>query len=118
MDSNINDVSRFGDLTNLSTEKLQELEAVLATILALPVAREMYAQIIDGTPIRSPYSDDLIVKSGSIKTFVVGDRTKPSDIAMFQYDSIKTSFSAPQQLRIDSKARTFISSMVHLPKSD
>ena len=113
MDSNTNDASRFGDLTNLSTEKLEELEAVLATLLALPVARETYAQIIDGIPIRSPYSDEIKASRSLKKTFIVGDQIKPSDMAMEQYDRIRTAFSAPQQLRIDSKARTSLLSRVY-----
>ena len=118
MDINTNDASRFGDLTNLSTEKLQELEAVLATILALPAARETYAQIIDGTPIRSPRFGPVKASTLQGLETIVSGRTEPSDLALQQYDSIRIAFSAPQQLRIDSKARVSPLSRVHLPRSD
>ncbi len=106
MNANANDISRFGDLTNLSAGKLQELETILTPILASPVARETFAQIIDGMPIRTPYSDGIKASRSHLrKTVIVGDKTKPSDLALQQYDEVRKAFSAPQQLRIDSKAR-------------
>ena len=43
----------FGDLTNIDPEKLQDLETVLTTILALPIARDTLAQVIEGRPTRT-----------------------------------------------------------------
>ena len=48
MESSTNEVSGFTELTHLSAEKLQPLDAVLKSILALPIAHETFAQIIDG----------------------------------------------------------------------
>lgn len=98
--SNPNEMPDFGDLTNLSAEKLQELETVLTSILALPVARETYAQIIDGNPIRGPRAVHI-----NASTSLVSDNTKPSDRAMQLYEEFRTAF-APQGLRIDLKVRT------------
>ncbi|CAF9935560.1 MAG: hypothetical protein ALECFALPRED_006476 [Alectoria fallacina] len=105
----------FGDLSNLSPEKLQELETVLTSILALPVARETYAQIIDGTPTRTPYSNDIkAFRSHLMETIIVSDNSKPSDRAMQQYEEIRTAF-APQGLKMELKART-PSLITHLVK--
>ena len=96
----------FGDPTNLSVEKLQELETILKSVLALPLARDTYAQIIDGSPIRTPFSDDIKAsKSSWRKTFIVGDKSKPSDHALQEYEKIREGF-APEVLRIDLKVRT------------
>lgn len=102
-DSNTSEMPIFGDLTNLSPEKLRELETVLNSILALPVARETYAQIIDGKPIRTPYSEDIkALRSHLRETIIVKDNPKPSDQAMQLYEEIRTKF-APQTLEIDLK---------------
>ena len=96
----------FGDPTNLSVEKLQELETVLESILALPLARDTYAQIIDGSPIRTPYSDDIKTHGSLMReTIIVGDKTKPSNDALQEYEKIRRGF-APPMLRIDLKVRT------------
>ena len=96
----------FGDPTNLNVEKLQELETVLKSILALPLAKDTYAQILDGSPIRTPFSDDIRAhKSSLLETIIVGDKTKPSDDALQGYESIRRAFT-PQILRIDLKVRT------------
>lgn len=105
IESNTHEMPRFGDLTNLSPEKLQGLETVLTSILALPVARETYAQIIHGTPTRTPYSEDIKAhRSPFLETIVTTDDSKPSDQAMQLYEEIRAAF-APQTLRIDLKAR-------------
>ncbi|KAF6227183.1 hypothetical protein HO133_008625 [Letharia lupina] len=96
-----NEMPAFGDLINLSAEKLQELETVLSSILALPVARETYAQIIDGKPTRTPYSEDIKAhRSGLLETIIVNDNSKPSDGALQQYEEIRRTF-VPQGLKID-----------------
>lgn len=84
----------FGDLTNLSPEKLQELETVLNSILALPVARETYFQIIHGTPSR--------MRSHLRETIVVNDSLKSSEKAIQLFEEIRTKF-ALQNLKIDMK---------------
>ena len=106
MDPKPMEIPTFGDLTNLSFEKLQELETLLESILASPLARDTYAQIIDGSPIRTPYSDGIKADENSWReTIIVGDKTKPSDEALQEYEKIRTGF-APQILRIDLKVRT------------
>lgn len=108
----------IGDLSNLSVEKLQDLERVLKPILALPIARDTYAQIIDGTPTRTPYSDDIKAnKSPLSETIIVSDNSKPSDRAMQLYEEIRTTF-APQGLKIDLKARTSSLIILYLIKPD
>ena len=106
IESDVNEGPIFGHLTNLSPEKLGDLETLLKSILALPVARETYAQIIDGTPIRTPYSEDIkALRSRLRETIIVNDNSKPSDQAMQLYEEIRTKF-APQTLKIDLKVRT------------
>ena len=105
MESLAIDMSGFGDLSNLSAEKLQELETVLSAILALPVARETFAQVIEGNPTRTPYSDD-IKQSRSVwyETTVIGENTEPSEKAIQEYGEIRRAF-APQMLIIDLEVR-------------
>ena len=98
--SNTSLMPKFGDLANLRPEKLQELETVLGSILALPVARETYSQIIDGKRIRTGSKNTKASKSP-----IASDKPKPSDRAMQQFEEIRTSFS-PQGLRIDLQVRT------------
>ena len=112
-------MSGFGDLTNVTVEKLQELETVLQAILALPIAKDTYAQIIDGMPTRTPYSDeyrrDREAGSTLYSTIIESDNTKPSDEAVQEYEKIKAAF-APQHLIIDLEVRThsiFIFRAVH-----
>lgn len=57
MGSNVNKVSTFTDLANLEAKKLQQLETVLTSILALPIARDTYAQIITVIPTDNPLWD-------------------------------------------------------------
>lgn len=107
LESNANEMPGFGDLKNLSAEKLQELETVLTSILNLPVARETYAQLIDGKPIRTPYSDDIKAKKSHTRTVtIVSDNPKISDWAIQQYEELRTNFIAtfpPHGLKIDLK---------------
>ncbi|CAF9929375.1 MAG: hypothetical protein ALECFALPRED_004305 [Alectoria fallacina] len=91
MESYVNNMPTFGDLTNVSVEKLQELSAVLAKILALPIARDTYAQIIDGKPTRIPHSDQD-----------KASQSQPTDQAVQEYEKIRKAF-APENLLIDLK---------------
>ena len=84
----------FGDLTNLSVEKLQELDTVLKTILALPIAQDIYAQIIDGNPTHPVYPNERINS--------VSGNSKPTDQALREYEKIMKTFTA-QNLPIDLK---------------
>ncbi|CAD6593633.1 MAG: hypothetical protein ASARMPREDX12_007362 [Alectoria sarmentosa] len=101
MASRAADVSGFGDLTNVSAERLQELEILLRSILALPIAKTTYAQIIDGMPTRTYFSDEYR-DSDYYTTIIDSDKVKPSDQAMEEYEKMKTTF-APQDLIIDLK---------------
>ena len=96
MESYTSNAPTFGDLTNLSVEKLQELNTVLKTILALPVAQEIYAQIIDGNPTHPIYPNK--------RTSSVSGKSKPSNQALQEYEKIKNTF-ASQDLLIDLKVR-------------
>lgn len=105
MESYANEMPTFGDLTNVSVEKLEELNAVLATILALPIARDTYAQIIDGKPTRTPYSEEnKSFQSGTEELSSVSGNSKPTDRAYKEYEKIRKAFE-PQNLIIDLKVR-------------
>lgn len=94
-------MSRIGDLSNLSPTKLEELETVLASILALPVARQTYAQIIDGKSTRNLASLDFI----ALRSPIVNDGSKPSDRAVQLYEDFRVTF-VPQGLKIDLQVRS------------
>ncbi|CAF9930845.1 MAG: hypothetical protein ALECFALPRED_004741 [Alectoria fallacina] len=82
MESKLTEVSPCLGLTNLSAEKLQPLEVALTSILAMPIARDTYAQMIDGTSVR--------------------DHPSPSNEAIQQYEEIRKGF-AVRALKIDTK---------------
>ena len=105
MESYVNNMPTFGDLTNVSVEKLQELSAVLAKILALPIARDTYAQIIDGKPTRIPHSDQD-----------KASQSQPTDQAVQEYEKIRKAF-APENLLIDLKVRDPFM-LIHLKRSN
>ena len=106
MDSKAHENPDFGDLSNLDVNKLQELDTVLASILALPVAQEAFSQIIAGKPTRSPFSDDIKTRSCYMhETFIDSDDAKPSDQAVREYENIRKTF-APQGLKIDLNVHT------------
>ena len=86
----------FGDLTNLSVEKLQELDTVLKTILALPIARDIFAQIIDGNPTHPVYPNERMSS--------VSGNSKPTDQVLREYENIRNTF-ASQDLLIDLRVR-------------
>ena len=105
MESFFQNQPNFGNLTNVDPKKLQDLEAVLTAILALPVARDTFAQIIEGRPLRTPYSDEIKKsKDPSIKTIIISDNVKPSHKAVQRFEEIKAAF-APQDLIMDLKVR-------------
>lgn len=117
MESYANEMPTFGDLTNVSVEKLEDLNTVLATILALPIARDTYAQIIDGKPTRTPYSEDnKASQSGTGNIRSVSGKSKPTDWALQEYEKIRKAF-APQNLPIDLKVRG-PSLMIHFSRPD
>lgn len=101
MDTKAHENLNFGDLSNLDVNKLQELDTVLASILALPVTQEASSQIIAGKPTRSPFSDDIKTKRCYMhETFIDSDNAKPSDQAVREYENIRKAFT-PQSLKID-----------------
>ena len=104
MESSNNKMPTFGDLTNLNVEKLQELNTVLTIILALPVARDAYAQIIDGKPTRTPYSEAALRQSKTGRINSISGLSKPPDQAFQMYEKVRKAF-APQDLLIDLKVR-------------
>ena len=105
MESFVNNQTSFGNLTNVDPKKLQDLEIVLTTILALPIARDAFAQVIEGMPTRTPYSDDIKKSKNPLnKTIIISDDVKPSHKAVQKFDEIKAAF-APQDLIIDLKVR-------------
>lgn len=69
----INMVSGFADMTHLGAQKLQELDKVLKSILALPIAQDTFAQIIDGSTTWE---------------------SSPGHVAREQYEKFSRSFSA------------------------
>lgn len=76
------------------------------TILALPIARDTLAQVIEGTPTRTPFSDEIKKSKFTYhKTIIVGDNIKPSHKAVQKFDEIKTVF-APQDVIIELKVRS------------
>lgn len=99
MESQVNLTPRFADLANLSNEKLQPLETILARILASPKAQDIYAQIIDGRATWQSYIDPS-TKGFRKETTIVSDHPNPSKEAMQLYDEIRTVFT-PQALRVD-----------------
>ena len=105
MESFCNNQPSFGNLTNVDPQKLQDLETVLTAILSLPIARDTFAQIIEGRPTRTPYSDEIKETKGpSIKTIIISDNVKPSHEAVQRFEGIKAAF-APEELIMDLKVR-------------
>lgn len=114
MNSFARDVPGFGDLTNVSVEKLEELEKILGIILALPIARDTFAQIIEGTPTRTPFSDEIKQSSSPVRrTVIVNDNAKPSDEAVQKFEEIRSAFE-PQNLIIDLKVHTLSTRRVNV----
>ena len=99
MESQVNLIPRFADLANLSNEKLQPLETILARILASPKAQDIYAQIIDGRATWQSYIDPN-TKGFPKETTIVSDHPNPSEEASQLYEKIRRVFT-PQALRVD-----------------
>lgn len=83
MASTLNHLSGFSDLLHLSVEKLQQLDVVLKSILALPIAEDTFAQILDGKP---------------------SWQSKPSDEARQRYGEFRKAFSI-QALKLNAQVR-------------
>lgn len=49
MESRVSHISTFAGPTTLGAEKLQQLETLLTSILAMPAAQDTYGHLIDGT---------------------------------------------------------------------
>lgn len=93
MDSTGNNFSHFADLGYLSAEKLQQLDTILRSILALPVAQDTYAHIIDGKPTWESNANSN--SKGPLN---------PSHKARQQYEEFRKVFNA-QALKLDKKVR-------------
>ena len=97
MDPRLNEQPTFGGLANLSSEKLQELQNTLTSILASPAAEGVYAQIIDGKLTCQPsmnhpgYRHDATANS---------DQLNPSHSAIQLYQNVRTSLQL-QLLKVD-----------------
>ena len=118
MESVASDMANFGSLTNIDPENLQDLKTVLTTILALPIARDTFAQVIDGTPTRTPFSDEIKnSKFTYSKTIIVNDNMKPSHKAVQKFDEIKTAF-APQNLMIELKVHSLSILLLYSVQTD
>ena len=86
MDSPVDELPTFADLANLSTDKFQQLESTLQSILASPAAQDAYAQLIDGRPTWQSY----VMNCGFPQEFtVVSDHPNPSNEAIQQYEKIR-----------------------------
>ena len=96
MRSNIDKGPGFTELAHLSSEKLQQLDTVLTTILALPIAQDTFAQIIHG------------------KTTW---QSKPSQGAREQYDKFRKGFRA-QILKLDTHVRRHHLKSDCVPRAD
>ena len=83
MASTLNQLSGVSDLLHFSVEKLQQLDVVLKSILALPIAEDTFAQILDGRP---------------------SWQSKPSDEARQQYGEFRKAFSV-QALKLNAQVR-------------
>ena len=107
MESFIKDKASFGHLINVDPKKLRDLETILTTILALPIARDTFAQVIEGRPTRTPYSDEIKnSKDPFEKTIIIGNNVKPNHEAVQRFEEIRAAFK-PQELIMDLKVRRF-----------
>ena len=97
MESNVTEVATWPDISNLSAEKLQQLETILTSILAMPITRDTYAQIIDGSVVR--------------------DNSKTSHEAIQQYEEIRKSFTV-RALKIDTQVQRRPTSADHCSPAD
>ena len=86
MDSPVEKLPTFADLTNLSSDKFQQLESTLAFILASPAAQDTYAQLIDGKPTWQSYANNPGFPN---EVTIVSDHPNPSDEALQQYEEIR-----------------------------
>ena len=114
MDFNVTGASGTGNLAPLSAEKLKQLETVLKSILALPIAQDTYAQIIDGEPIQQPGLESIIPRSPTVG---------PSDGAMQQYEEIRKFFRVwkvfvAEVCKVDTKVGLTSASTNHSSQSD
>lgn len=81
----------FADLPNLKSEKLQELQNILASILVSPAAESVYAQLIDGKPTWQSSADH---PRSHHEAAINSDQSNPSNCAIQQYQSLRTSMES------------------------
>ncbi len=101
MESQCTEMPTFVELAGLDPEKLQRLENTLAVILALPIARDTYVQLIDGRRTWQSYVDSNTYGFRN-EVMIVSDHPDPSEEALQLYEEIRTNFTA-QDLKIDVK---------------
>ena len=105
MESNINMLPEFADLGHLSAEKLQQLDTVLKSILALPGAQDTYTHIIDGKPTWESNTNSNT--EGPLR---------PSHKARQQYEEFRKVFNA-QALKLDTQVRCLYTLIDHILNS-
>ena len=88
MEMNANEATELTSLDHLNAAKLQELDAILKLILALPITRATYAQIIDGKLQN--------------RTAAVSGQLNPSPKATKQYEDFREVFTA-NALKLDTQ---------------
>lgn len=116
MESPVNRVSGFVDLADLSAEKLQQLETVLKSILALPIAQDTYAQIIDGNPTWQSYAEPN-AKRFPLETTIVSDHPTPSPGAIQRYEEFRKDFTAAA-LKTDTQVCWRFNSTAHRSRAE
>ena len=95
MKSNVRNVPGFASLIQLRPAKLRQLDTVLKSILALPIAQDTYAHIMDTKPAK----DSLVVNDAS-----TSDDQSPSHEAQQRYKEFRDGFTA-QTLKLDTEVR-------------
>ncbi len=118
MDCSVTEASGNANLVPLSAEKLKQLETVLKSILALPIAQDTYAQIIDGEPTQQPGLESPIPRL-TTDTTTLG----PSDGAMQQYEEIRKVFRVwkvfvAEACKVDTKVGLTSASASHSSQAD
>lgn len=101
MNSQSHETYTSAHLANLSPEKLQPLEIVLALILASSNAQDIYAQLIDGKPTWQSYPDPNFDRFPD-EVMIVSDHPCPSDEAIQLYEEVRTTIST-SELMVDIK---------------
>lgn len=107
--------TEFSDLSNISPEKLQLLRNVLSAILALPIARDTYAQIIEGRPTQPSFKKNY---HAMLEYSTVSEATEPSSEAIRHFEDVRRSFT-PAVLAVNLQtAQSFPNTVVGTREHD